>query len=145
MVELNQLEDRVEIRSACVKPSELARDFEMGKRTLLVMDIDGGEWPMLIEADTAIYADIDILLEVHDGIVPGITNAIMERYRISHELTLIRQQPRTLKDFPGPESIPHAYKRRAMNECRGRKNDWIWMKSRGKSTSAEKWVGQSHL
>lgn len=124
----NGIGDRISLRGQC-SLDDLAEAVESTDQTLLVMDIDGGEVELLCPEICPRLATIDILVEVHERIVPGVTEEIRTRFAITHMIKHIRQVPRTADDIPPGIAIDSELAILAMDECRGDGNDWLWMKA----------------
>lgn len=118
--------DRITLNGHC-GPEDLAAALGSSGRGLLVMDVDGGEMELLRPDVCPRLATTDILVEVHDRIVPGVTEAIRNRFSITHTIEYIRQTPRTEADIPPGIAIDPELAILAMDECRGDGNDWLWM------------------
>ncbi|MGN7247298.1 hypothetical protein ACTHQ1_06170 [Janibacter anophelis] len=69
-------------------------------RVLVVMDIEGGELPLLDPAVEPALAEADHLVELHDFVDPSITPTILERFRGTHDARIIRTRDRRPADYP---------------------------------------------
>ena len=103
-------------------------DFEAleGPR-VVVCDIEGAERELLDPARAPSLARTDILVECHDGMVPGVTNLLASRFAASHAITRIG---RAL----APETLPAWLERfsdldrlLALWEWRAGPTPWLWM------------------
>jgi hypothetical protein len=71
-------------------------DFERyaAERTLLVCDIEGAERELLDPRAYPALRGMDIIVELHDCLVPGLSVAIPERFLESHDVTLVKHAGR---------------------------------------------------
>ncbi len=136
MVALNSLAGRVEIRGHC-DLSELTRTID--ERAYLIMDVEGAEQELLVPERCNALRHTEILVELHDFVVPGIRDLLVERFERSHSITEIRERDR------GPEDLPLAFRlvhwlmpRRvidhALGEFRPAKMSWLHMRPRNSDT-----------
>ncbi|HKO47025.1 MAG TPA: methyltransferase domain-containing protein [Polyangiaceae bacterium] len=76
-----------------------------GKRTLVICDIEGGEVDVFAPEVIPSLADSDILIEMHDFIVPDATSIVVERFRSTHLFSLVhsvsQRDPRPYRELEG--------------------------------------------
>jgi hypothetical protein len=89
MARINQVGERVRV-SGQFYGDDFAR-YE-NQRTLLLMDIEGGEAELLNPDRYPALKKMDIVVELHDLVVPGISKAVCERFAPTHSIELIRNQ-----------------------------------------------------
>ena len=72
-----------------------------------------------------------ILVELHDFIIPGITDELKRRFEATHRIKHIWQQPRSRSQFPwrtwGTRLIPNSYLDWSVSEWRPVQMAWLWM------------------
>ncbi len=100
-----------------------------GGRTLVVMDIEGGEADLLDPARARSLLRADILVELHPAAVPGIEALIRDRFSRSHDMRIIEARPTDAKLKYAPDWLPAAGRRRAVDERRGPQS-WMWLRRR---------------
>ena len=133
MAKLNQVTDRVEVRSKC-KPDDLRwswatpsvqSSYAMWKDTKPTVD------PQY----AAQLARATILVELHDFIIPGITEELKRRFETTHRIKHISQQPRSRSQFPwrtfGTMLLPKSYLNWSVSEWRPVQMAWMWMEPWG--------------
>lgn len=69
-------------------------------RTLVLMDIEGGELALLDPDVAPGLSRADHLVELHDFVDPTIKPTILARFRDTHEARLVATAPRRLADYP---------------------------------------------
>ncbi|MDX2027099.1 MAG: hypothetical protein SFW62_00515 [Alphaproteobacteria bacterium] len=95
MAILNKVQDRVRIGGEF-----RGEDFASyaSEETLVLMDIEGAEMNLLSPTRYEALARMDIIVELHDILVPGISKTVCERFAATHEIEIIHNKP-TLFDF----------------------------------------------
>lgn len=126
MAQVNGVASRITIREFCT-PALLREELGNPGKKLIVCDVEGGEQELLDPASLCALTDSDILVELHDFIIPGISEVIRQRFTRTHRITDIPAQPRQLADWPTSLSLPNAYRRTALSEYRPGGMRWFWM------------------
>ena len=132
----NGVASRLTIREFCIPPL-LQEELGTGGRALVVCDVEGGEQELLDPKVIPALADTDILVELHDFIIPGISDTIRERFARTHRILDIPAQPRQLRDWPPSLSLPQAYRRTALSEYRPGGMRWFWMTAHSRAIPAK--------
>lgn len=140
MAELNGVENRVIIRGLC-EAASLADDLEQGKKTLMIMDIEGSEGVFL---DPFIFPALEkthILVELHDFAIEGVGSVISRRFSDTHNITEIAAKERTIQDFPLPlahlgPKLPSFYVARVMSEHRPPGMRWFYLEPKTGNTDS---------
>ncbi len=152
MARINGVADRVEVRGKC-EPADLQEALATalaepvtpeGKRTLaepaahgpggpaVVCDVEGYEQALLDPVAVPVLRGASVLVELHDFIVPGVTEELLRRFESTHEIQHIWQQERRREDFPwstvGTRLLPRRYLDWAVSEWRPERMAWLWMK-----------------
>jgi hypothetical protein len=125
----NGVGDRVKVGGAC-KCSDLASLVLPGKSTLIVMDCEGAEKDLLRPDLIPGLLDADILVECHDFLDDSITPEILERFRQSHDMSLIDEQPREFPNLCGMQGLSAIDKAVAIFESRAAPMHWVVLRSR---------------
>jgi len=121
LVKLNQVE--IDIRGICYK--ENLKETIQGKRTLLIMDIEGAEREVL-DVDFIDFSKTDIVLEVHPAYDPDLETKIVERFKPTHLVKIIEPHE---KQLPAAVKFPDwVYEKKdfVTSEYRG-KQSWLWI------------------
>jgi hypothetical protein len=88
---LNDLGTRVETRGECTV-AKLNEDLRRAPGAFVLMDVEGAE-DVLLRADLANIERSEMLVELHEMFVPGVTERLCERFAATHTWSLIPQTP----------------------------------------------------
>lgn len=128
----NGVAERIRVDGLCT-PAELVRELKLTTPpTLVLADIEGGEIELLDPAVVEALAGVDALVETHDGLRPGCTRTLIERFAETHDIERITARPRTFADFPR-ERLPLLARLipetavELMNERRTGVQEWLYM------------------
>lgn len=96
---------------------------------LVICDIEGGEDALLDPAACPDLAFSDILVEVHEGVRPGLTARLTKRFAASHRITRIDRalDPAGLPDWA--EELGDFDRLLMLWEWRSAPTPWLWMQS----------------
>lgn len=125
----NNVGDRIDVRGLCTGAS-LKPLLENNLHTLLICDAEGAEHTVLDPLKTPELTHLDILVEIHDFIIPGIGKEIKRRFAATHDIESIISQPRSLNDWPAAVEFPQEFQMVCMHEKRPVVMEWLWMKAR---------------
>jgi hypothetical protein len=98
----------------------------------VLCDIEGSELTLL-DPDVSPYLKrVDIIVESHECLVPGITNKLASRFETSHDIKLIKDDgQRRLKEMPEWFlNLSHLDQLLAGWEWRSGPTPWLVMKAR---------------
>jgi hypothetical protein len=127
---LNNVADRLEIRGKC-EPEDLECALTGAPWALVICDAEGYESALLDPTAVPSLHSAFVLVELHEFVERGITEKIRERFIPTHKITHIRQQDRTIADFPFQDfytrCLPARYLRWAVSESRPERMSWFWM------------------
>ena len=130
MASLNGVAGRVEIRGKC-EPTDLAAVLGDTPSPVIVCDVEGYEQNLLDLKAVPALARATVLLELHDFIIPGITEELLARFSGTHRIEHIWQQPRSREQFPwrtfGTSLLPKSYLDWSVSEWRPVRMAWLWM------------------
>lgn len=96
LAEKNDVSDRVHI-SGLFKGEDFAQFQD--SRTLVFCDIEGAERALLDPGKYPALKNLDVIVELHEVLDPGIGDAICQRFESSHRITRVPHGPR---DIPLP-------------------------------------------
>jgi len=99
LVDLNDIEDRVEIAGHC-DASSLRAALDASLHTLILCDIEGGERELIDPELVPGLRRCDAIVELHDFLVPGIEETLRERFVATHRIDSVSTRPRTVADVP---------------------------------------------
>ena len=102
----------------------------IGKRLLVVCDIEGAESELLDPQQATALLDSDILVEVHDGPDNDLIHQLLiNRFKSTHTIRSVRARPRTLSDFPYRHIlVSHRWRRLSLDEGRHFGIEWLLMR-----------------
>ena len=123
----NGVEDRLRIAGE-VTHADLALCAEAP--TFVLCDIEGGEGALLDPARAPALARADILVEVHEGMRPGLLAALIDRFAPTHRVTRIDRalRPDLLPDWA--EDLSDLDRLLLLWEWRAAPTPWLWMEAR---------------
>jgi hypothetical protein len=98
---INALEDRITMRGLCT-PQTLATDLQHAAHPFMLMDIEGAEDDVL-RADIPGIERAEMLVEIHEVFIPGLTKRLEDRFSPTHHFRLIEQAD--LTNHPAPPNI----------------------------------------
>ena len=131
---LNGVAERVDVRGACTM-DELEADLAGASEAFLLMDVEGAEDSLLRPDEAPALMGTEILVEVHDEYVPGVTGRVRERFAGTHEQTLFRSEPapvsRELLGWMANYPILDRMVERMVDEGRETATDWLHLVPRG--------------
>lgn len=130
MSSLNQVANRVEVRGKC-EPADLSAILGDAANPVVICDVEGYEEKLLDLQTVPALAKATILVELHDFIIPGITEELKTRFSATHRIRHIWQQPRSRDQFPwrtlGTSLLPRSYLDWSVSEWRPVRMAWLWM------------------
>ena len=109
-----------------------SEDFDLYKdtKTLVMCDIEGAERELLNPALAPALKGMDLIVESHECLLPGITQTLIERFQDSHQISLIQDNgQRQLQDAPQWfNNLAHLDQLLATWEWRSGPTPWLVMK-----------------
>lgn len=93
----NQVTDRV-----CVGGLFAPADFAAyaGQQVLVMCDIEGAERELLDPVRAPALCGMDIIVESHECLIPGVTQLLIDRFKGSHHITLVQDDGQRRLDKP---------------------------------------------
>lgn len=124
----NNVSDRITI-GALFKPEDFA-NYE-GQKVLVLCDIEGAERELLNPEIAPALKGMDIIMESHECLIPGITQEIINRFKDSHSITLVEDNgQRQLANAPKWfNNLAHLDQLLATWEWRSGATPWLVMKA----------------
>ena len=125
----NAVSDRVKV-GALFK----SEDFEAygGQKVLVLCDIEGAEKDLLNPEIAPALKGMDLIVESHECLLPGITQLLINRFKDTHQITLVQDNgQRQLNDAPQWfNNLAHLDQLLATWEWRSGATPWLVMKAR---------------
>ncbi|MGF1465712.1 MAG: hypothetical protein ACFCGT_06230 [Sandaracinaceae bacterium] len=126
----NGVGDRVEVRGTC-DVEGLAHALEDGSGAAVVCDVEGYEQVLIDPERVPALAAAHLLVEVHDGRVPGVSGELEGRFGRTHRVTPLGQERRSPGEYPWGRVLRRAWPagivRYGLNEFRSPETSWLWM------------------
>lgn len=132
MALLNGVQHRIEVFGACT-PKLLSAALRGGSRRLVICDVEGYEREVLDPDLVPALLAADVLVEVHEQQVPGITTLLRSRFEDTHEVQAIDSRPRGRDDWPAgvhAGQLSDQDEQIAISEFRSGEMTWLWMRAR---------------
>ncbi len=125
----NNVSERVAV-GGLFKPEDFAR--YAGQRVLVLCDIEGVERELLDPSRAPALAGMDLIIESHECLIPGITKQLIERFASTHDITLVEDNgQRQLPDAPAWfNNLAHLDQLLAVWEWRSGPTPWLVMKAK---------------
>jgi hypothetical protein len=135
MARLNGVDSRVRVLGKC-EIDGLVHALANESDALLICDVEGYEGTLLNPSLVPVLRRLPILVELHDFLVPEVTDLLRQRFSATHEITHIWQEERSRTEFPWrtPRMLlfPRSYLDGAVSEWRPVRMAWFWMEPRGR-------------
>jgi hypothetical protein len=128
---LNQLSHRVQVRAFC-DAGELGRVLQ--GRALIVCDCEGYELELLDPGQVPALRYVDIIVELHDLLRPGITPTLMSRFEGSHDIDLVKATARQPDHYAALLVLDASTRAKAVSEYRGGPQQWAVMRAKSQPT-----------
>jgi hypothetical protein len=128
MARCNGVRGRITIAGECT-PAVLAAALAGAERAAVFCDCEGAEDVLLDPGRVPDLRRALILVETHEGMVPGVERRLLERFGPSHEIAVIRSRPRTRGDLPdeGDLDLTEEEVAAATDEHR-RRAEWMFLR-----------------
>ena len=128
LAQKNKVTSRVKV-GALFKPEDFAK--YTNQKVLVLCDIEGAEKDLLNPELTPTLKGMDLIVESHECIIPGITQILIDRFKDTHQITLVQDNgQRQLKDAPQWfNNLAHLDQLLATWEWRSGATPWLVMKA----------------
>jgi hypothetical protein len=135
MARLNGVDRRVTVLGRC-EPHDLDSVLENESEAIIICDVEGYEEKLLDPALVSALQRLPILVELHDFLIPTVTELLSQRFSGTHKITQIWQEDRSEFDFPwrtlGTLLLPRSYVDWAVSEWRPVRMAWLWMEPKAR-------------
>jgi len=126
----NGVEDRVIVKEEFV--GEMFEEF-VDRKTLVIIDAEGYEDVIMRPDLYPGLTKLNIIMETHPGLVPGVFERMLERFGPSHDIIVRRQGPKTMPLPEWMQELGHLDQLIAVWEFRARMTPWLVMTPRSAS------------
>lgn len=132
MAEVNGVSDRVCIHSECTEG--VLCSHPLGQRALIICDCEGYEKSLLSESVIQKLKQHDFLVEAHDFVDRSISPTMIDRFRLTHKIELIKSIPDHLKAglyaYNELNKFDKSTQFALLEEKRLESMNWFYMKTR---------------
>jgi hypothetical protein len=128
----NGVSGRIKLLGRCT-PEKLRAALAGAVRPAVICDCEGAEDELLDPDRIPPLKHALVLVEIHDGMVPGVAQRVADRFAATHEIQVIDNRERSCEDLPAGYDLPPDEAAEAMYENR-RHAQWFFMAPR------EPWV-----
>lgn len=120
---------------ALFRPADFAA--YAGKKVLVLCDIEGGERDLLDPLAAPALAGMDLIVESHECLIPGITRLLTDRFAATHEIAMVEDNgQRQLANAPAWfNNLAHLDQLLAVWEWRSGPTPWLVMKAKQRQGS----------
>ena len=122
LAEHNKVADRVHVRGYCSQ--QRLGEVIGNEKCLILSDCEGFETALLDPVLIPALAKCDLIVEIHSG-APSMDHPLVEKFRATHRIELIRSEPRTGNEAGKLEGFPVDARLRLMDELRHAWQGWI--------------------
>ena len=128
LAQKNSVAGRVKV-GALFKPENFAN--YANQKVLVLCDIEGAEKDLLDPEISPALKGMDLIVESHECLISGITQTLINRFKESHQITLVQDNgQRQLKDAPQWfNNLAHLDQLLATWEWRSGATPWLVMKA----------------
>lgn len=126
LAELNGMAGRVTVKEKC-DWQELSTVIR-GK-TFILCDIEGAERELLDPSQCPELRQCDLIVELHDCFVPGITEELKRRFQSTHRIEIFQEQPRRPNDYLLLRGLPEEEQTFILDEHRPSDMRWMRLKA----------------
>ena len=121
----NHVADRVTVRGGC---SANALNGLAGlERVVVICDCEGAELDFLDANKVAWLRQADILVELHDFIIPGLKETLLRRFELTHSCTILDSKEPRIGSEPAFASLSAADQIHGLGE-RWPMMQWAWLR-----------------
>jgi hypothetical protein len=126
LAQKNQVSDQVSV-GGLFTPADFAA--YAGQKVLLMCDIEGAERELLDPALAPAIKGMDIIVESHECLIPGITQLLIDRFKDTHDITLVQDdgQRQLVKAPAWFNNLAHLDQLLATWEWRSGPTPWLVM------------------
>lgn len=140
LADRNDVSKRTTVRGCC-RVADLNASLTGAGKSLVMIDAEGAEHELLDPAAVPSLASSDILVEVHEFIVSGITQILRERFQTTHTIQEVASRNRSFNDAPRwfqflAKVIPGHRLHRSLDEGRPAPMKWMYMVCRQQQAKA---------
>jgi hypothetical protein len=99
LAKVNNVESRLQLQGLCNEDSLNNLGDEL-RDAFIIVDVEGYEKTLLDPQTVPALQTATILVEVHDNFVEGCTDAIIQRFQNSHDISSYKSRARKVTEYP---------------------------------------------
>lgn len=115
----------VRVEAMCT-PKWLNGNLE--RDSFLLVDCEGYERVLLDPSASPCLYDCDILVELHEHLVPGLMDTIQTRFISTHRIAFVTSVEKDPADFPALSVVPPSMREKVISEGRHAVQTWLYLK-----------------
>ena len=116
--------DNVRVHGACT-PQWLRENLQPD--AFILSDCEGYEDLLLVPEAAPALLSADLLVEVHEHAVPGVTERLRSRFAATHQAVVVDDGPRAPEDYPASIFLSPEDRLRALHEVRNDGQQWLYL------------------
>lgn len=132
LAEENKVSERVHLQGFC--DSKTLASFDFKNSGLIICDCEGYELELFNEESIRNLLNCDLLIELHDILIPGLRDKLLPRFKNTHSLSIIKVLDRDGNLYPELQSFSEDDKKIILSEFREGlygegKMEWAYLKA----------------
>ena len=125
LAQSNLVEGKIRINEECDEAALYEAIMHSSTNGFLIMDIEGAELELLSLRVCEALHSWKFIVEIHEFIIPGCREILLERFKKSHSVTIVRTRERVKEDYPMRAPLLISVKKWLMNEGRPGPMEWL--------------------
>jgi hypothetical protein len=135
---INGVMDRVETHATRCEAEDLSAELRREPCALIFMDVEGAEDFLLDPKEVPALYQTEILVELHDVFVPGVTDRIQRRFAGSHRSTIHLEEPPRKPALPATlDRLLRPYWPRMAVPWRVEAGSWLFLEPNSHAAASE--------
>ena len=133
MSRVNGVGDRVVLHAECTP--ETLRTYPFKQKTLVMADCEGYELTLFDETTLENLRNCDLLIELHENAIDGVTSTILSRFAPTHHIHLISTKDKPTVHYENMDGLSQEDYKAALCDHRGEIGkvifmEWAWLTSK---------------
>lgn len=129
MVIANNSSSRVHLFNHSYQQDDL-RTIDPSDRSLILCDIGGGERSLFFKDNVPNLLSADLIVELHDFVHPGTGKHLIDLFKETHDVRIVKQTPVDFTKFPSLSHLPVCEALKLTEEKRQTQMEWALIVSR---------------
>lgn len=128
MASVNKVREKVVLKEECNK--EELYGFSTSPRGFIICDCEGYENELFDEPLANALKNFDLIIELHDHVVPGIKAKIESAFKNTHQISYVTSRLKSVNDYPLMKNLPPEYQQDRYLIDRDRRMEWATITAR---------------